>query len=247
MRYSGSKSKFADKIIEIISKNLSKKKYYIEPFCGGCNVIDKVDCENKIANDSNWYVCELWKSIQNGWIPPKNVTRERYYQLKKLSTETGIVMTDEDAAEIGYVGNSCSNGSAWFNGYANFNKKRNENHILEAYNNIIKQIENFKGLKDIRFISKDYSEIEYPSPSDCVIYCDPPYASTKQYADKFDSERFWKWVKKMGEMGYEIYVSEYSAPDFMKCIWKCEKKDGMKNCCKGERQNTKIEKLFVFI
>lgn len=247
MRYSGSKDRFAKYIMPIVTRNLTEDKVYIEPFCGGCNMLSKVDHPNKWGNDKNSFVISMWEAIKNNvWKPSENVTKRRYEYLKRVSK---LPISTEDklalSAEIGYVGNACSYGSAWFNGYAKYNEKRKENHIREAYNNMLRQIENFKYLQDTKFTSQDYDKMEYPSPNKCVIYCDPPYMETKKYKDSFDSDKFWAWAKDMSNKGYEIYVSEYSAPDNTICLWEREKKDGLKLCEFGDKQKTKVERLFM--
>lgn len=246
MRYSGSKDRFAKDIIPFITRNLTDDKVYIEPFCGGCNLLSKIEHNKKWGNDKNEFVISMWQAIKdNKWLPQENITKRRYEYLKKvsklpISTKDKLLL----AAEIGYVGNACSYGSAWFNGYANYNKKRKEDHIKEAYNNLLKQIENFKNIQGTIFTSCDYDKMEYPSPNKCVIYCDPPYSQTKNYKDNFDNDKFWEWAKSMKAKGYEIYVSEYTAPNDVTCIWEREKKDGLKLCDFGEKQATKIERLF---
>lgn len=42
----GSKSRIAKEILSVMLPY--RKNWYVEPFCGGCNVIDKVD-GNRIA------------------------------------------------------------------------------------------------------------------------------------------------------------------------------------------------------
>ena len=61
MKYMGSKSRIAKDIVPIIQKYLDDYKIdtYIEPFCGGCNVIDKIQCNTRIASDVNKYLIEL--------------------------------------------------------------------------------------------------------------------------------------------------------------------------------------------
>ena len=45
MKYMGSKAKVARYIVPIIQKQIERSgcETYLEPFCGGCNVIDKID------------------------------------------------------------------------------------------------------------------------------------------------------------------------------------------------------------
>ena len=54
MKYMGSKSRIAKNIIPIIQKYIYDNNivHYYEPFCGGCNIIDKIKCESKYANDN---------------------------------------------------------------------------------------------------------------------------------------------------------------------------------------------------
>lgn len=61
----GSKSRIAKHIVQIIQRYIDENniKCYIEPFCGGLNVIDKVKCEYKIASDIHRYLIALFKNI----------------------------------------------------------------------------------------------------------------------------------------------------------------------------------------
>lgn len=38
---------------------------YVEPFCGGCNTIDKVK-GLRIGNDKNKFLISMWKCLCNG-------------------------------------------------------------------------------------------------------------------------------------------------------------------------------------
>ena len=179
-----------------------------------------------------------------------NVTEEEYYDIKQSYLDNNCKYPDYIK---GYVGNCCSYGGAWWNGYARFNPKKNENHILEAYNGLKKQVENFKYLKETDFIYGSYESVVHTfcfSPEykcyKVMAYFDPPYADTKKYESDFDNIHFWNACRFYSKYLENLYISEYSAPSDFKCIWKKEKKDGMRNTKKGERQNTKIEKLFIY-
>ena len=145
---------------------------------------------------------------------------------------------------IGYTGSSLSFGSSWFNGFANYNPKRKEDHVKEAYNGIMKQIKDFKYIEETIFLHDFYSNPKYKNGS--VVYCDPPYLNTKRYISDFRHDIFWDWVRFMAtEKKCFMYVSEYEAPNDFKCIWEKEKKDGMGSSTTGISK-TKIEKLFVY-
>ena len=58
MVYMGSKAKITDYRVPVIQSHIavSGSRTYIEPFCGGCNVIDKIKANNRIAADKNEYL-----------------------------------------------------------------------------------------------------------------------------------------------------------------------------------------------
>ena len=96
MQYLGSKNKIAKHLLPIILKNRKPEQYYVEPFMGGGNMIDKVD-GLRIGNDINYYLIEMWKSLQKGWIPPDVVTEEEYRYYKKCQEI-------EDPAMVAFIG-----------------------------------------------------------------------------------------------------------------------------------------------
>lgn len=253
MRYSGSKAKIAKHIIPFIMNELKPGFKYVEPFVGGCNVIDKVDWKYKCGYDSNNYVIALWNAMKMGLLDniPSEVTEDKYNEMKELARRNTCSDTYPQYI-IGYVGNACSYGSAWFNGYAKFNEKRGEDHIKEAHNGFKKQVFSFKHLLDTHFNTSDYKtaiafETNLGKNKNVVIYCDPPYRGTKGYKDGgFDSDEFWDFIRYYSKAGIKIFVSEYEAPDDFKCIWCAEKKDGMGTTKCGCKQKTKIEKLFIY-
>ena len=252
MRYSGSKKRFSKDIVPILMRDINKDTLFIDAFAGGMNIVSEVPHPNKIAIDINKYVIALWREIQKNGMTniPMDVSEEMYYDIKKSYLDSDNRYPDYIK---GYVGNCCSYGGAWWNGYAKFNPKKNENHILEAYNGLKKQAENFKYLKETLFICGDYDTMitqimtyqEY-NKYEKVVYFDPPYADTKKYESDFDNIKFWNNCRYFSENVKSVYTSEYTAPSDFKCIWKKEKKDGMKNTKKGEKQNIKIEKLFIY-
>lgn len=247
MRYSGSKKRFAKYLLPIITEHLTKDTYFIDAFMGGANILSEISqTEKKIGIEINKYVHSLWVELRTHGMEriPKEVSEEMYYDVKQ-----SYINQDNRYPYyiIGYVGTCCSYGGAWFNGYARFNPNKNEDHIKEAYNGLKKQVENFKHFKETYFYNNTYEIINtIKFPKGTVIYCDPPYANTKKYESDFDHVYFWDWVRHMSQNGFYVYVSEYEAPDDFKCIWQMNKKDGMSATKKGQKQQNKIEKLFVY-
>ena len=250
MRYAGSKRRFARYIVPILETEINKHPdtVFIDMFMGGANILSEVDSSSiKIGIDNNHYMISLWDHLKYyGYKDiPETISEEEYYKIKQ-----SVVNNDKKYNPwlIGYVGTCCSYGGAWFNGYAHFNPNKNEDHIKEARNGLIKQYNNFKNMDDTIFLEMSYDEFNFRKDTDYVVYCDPPYFDTKKYMSDFDNNKFWGYVRKTSKEfpNIKFFISEYNAPDDFKCIWQMEKKDGMSTTKKGIRQNTKIEKLFVF-
>lgn len=236
MRYQGSKTKMKKTIREFVEGNIKKNQTYVEPFVGGCNSFSEINHPNKIGCDTNQYLIDMWEEIKkNNFNPPQNVSEELYYDIKNDCITNGDKYSNALKA---YVGFACSYGSGWWNGYAHYNERKNEDHIKEARNGLIKQIERFKNLSNSTFINCDYKTLELPNKS--FIYCDPPYANTKQYANSFDNNEFWEWCRTKVNEGHTLLISEYNAPDDFICVWSKEMQDGMKSI-----NGKKVEKLFI--
>jgi len=227
MKYMGSKNRIAKEILPIILKERKDGQFYIEPFCGGCNMIDKVEGK-RIASDQNHYLIELLKKLQEGWIPPKGISEEQFEDMKKNPKH----YTDH---LIGYVGFQLSFGAMWFSSYRK-DKIGKRNYSVEAFNNVMKQAPKLLGIK---FICSPYEDLEYPENS--IIYCDPPYEDTIKYnaVGSFDHHKFWCWCREMSKKGHTVFISEYNAPEDFECIWEKKLQNGL-----GKSKNT--EKLFKY-
>jgi len=206
MKYMGSKARHAKEILAIILADRKPGQWYVEPFVGGANVIDKVD-GNRIGADTHPHLIALWKAVSTGWLPPVNVSESEYAAAKKM----GVF------AYTAFVGFGCSYSGKWFGGYARGNDVNGNprNYAAESARNIEKQADS---LKCVLFFNTSYDQLEIPVRS--IIYCDPPYAGTTKYAtDAFNHEAFWRWCEQKAVDGHTVFVSEYSAPDSWECVW----------------------------
>jgi len=238
MKYMGSKNRIAKEILPIILKDRSEKQWYIEPFCGGCNMIDKVNDSKCIANDINEYLIEMFKKLQSGWIPPREISREMYHQIRKNNEKYFKWL-------VGWAGFNCSYGGDWFKGYAGKTQTKQgiRDYQDEAFRNVMKQVEN---LLKITFMNLEYDKINYPNNS--IIYCDPPYENTTKYLQNngFKHDKFWEWVREMTKAGHKVFVSEYNAPEDFKCIWEKQVKSSLSANGKIGGNKISTEKLFIY-
>jgi DNA adenine methylase len=204
VKYLGSKNRIAKHLLPIMLKERGNR-VWVEPFVGGANMIDKVTEGERIGNDSNKYLIALLKAVQNGWIPPRSVSKEMYYDVKNNQG----VYPDE---VVGFIGFLCSFSGKWWGGYAN-DKKTGRNFADEGSRNLVKQAKN---LNRITFVCGNYLEMDIPPNS--LIYCDPPYKGATKYYCDFDHIVFWNWCREKVKEGYIVFVSEYSAPDDFICV-----------------------------
>lgn len=234
----GSKARIAKYILPIILKDRKEGQWYVEPFCGGCNTLDKVT-GNRIGCDSNEYLIALFDAVSKGWIPPEFISEGDYSRIGNNK--------DENMPLTGYVGFAFSYGGKWFGGYRRDVAGTSENKELKegnektqsriSYQSITMQAEKLKG---VHFIHKSYLDLNFNQP--CLIYCDPPYEGTTKYKDKFNHAEFWDWCRKMKQDGHTIFISEYNAPEDFKCVWE---KEITSSLTKDTGSKKAIEKLFT--
>ena len=235
LKYMGSKARLSKDIAPIINNIIKDKQIntYIEPFVGGANMIDNINCDNKIGADNNEYLIEMWKGLQGGWNPPKSLTREEYNDIKNNKNNY--------PKELVAIAGFCATYNAkWFGGYAGVVTTKigtERNYYDESIRNIKKQVPK---LMDVEFIFADYQY--FTGYKDTLIYCDPPYQSTTKYdsSNGFDHDAFWNWVRRMSKYNV-VLVSEYDAPDDFKCIYE---KTLTTTLDKNSRKKD-TEKLFV--
>lgn len=233
MKYMGSKARFTKEILPIILKERKQDQWYVEPFGGGMNSICEVS-GNRIANDSNFYLIEMWRELIKGWIP-EEISKDEYLQVKKNKEKYPPYL-------VGWIGFNCSYSGKWFGGFAGKTKTKTgivRDYQAEALRNIQKQILRLNG---VLFENKSYNELSVPKNS--IIYCDPPYEGTTKYASEFNHELFWDWVREMSGAGHSIFVSEYNAPNDFSCIWQKEAKSSLSANGKVGGNKVSIEKLF---
>ena len=236
MIYMGSKSRIAEQILTIILEGRKDGQYYVEPFCGGCNTIDKVP-GNRIANDSNPYLIAMWEALSWGWDPPKIIDKDHYRDVQKCYNQG----TDEYPMHyIGWVGFVGSFNGKFFGGYAGHSAMNAaggiRDRIGEAIRNISAQVPLIGG---VQFTNRSYADMIIPPNS--IIYCDPPYEGVTKYEYSIDREKFWAWCRERVTEGHKVFISEYDAPDDFVCVW--ERK--LRVCVNPGIGKQAIEKLFI--
>jgi DNA adenine methylase len=229
MKYLGSKRRIAKYILPIILKDRKEGQWYVEPFVGGANTIDKVT-GNRIGGDIHFELIEMWKHIQIHGVTqlPSILSKQEYdyIRLKRHKVDPWLV---------GFVGFNATFGAKWFGGYARPRDLVRTPDITSGRNSLETQI---PFIKDIVFVHTAYHLLDYPPNS--IIYCDPPYRKTTKYKDGIDYEHFYQWCRDMKSRGHIVYVSEYNMPEDFICVWSKDQKVHI-----GETTLNKIERLYT--
>jgi len=199
MRYMGGKSRIGKQLGAILNEYLDGTLDFIEPFVGGFNIVPHIKTTGRIeCGDANAALINFYRAVQEGWLPPENVSEEEYQLAKSLPN------TDPRKAFIAVAG---SFAGKWFGGYA---RSKGRDIVSEGYRNIAKKAEH---IKRVNFWNCDYYEVWSYGMPQCVIYCDPPYEGSTGYdgVSGFNNAQFWDWCSHMARRHY-VFVSEYACP-----------------------------------
>lgn len=209
MRYLGGKSKIAKKLASVIGTG----ELLVEPFMGGGAMTAALAPNFKEVRSYDIHpdLIMLWDALKNGWIPPSEISEQQYAELKN-SPPSAL------RAFAGFAGASW--GGKWFGGYA---RGGGRNYADEAARSLLRDI---KKMANVTFACLDY--LDLPLPTNATVYADPPYAETTGYMNGFDNKAFWQKMNEWAESGCKVYVSEYTAPEDWREVWRMERTRDMK-------------------
>lgn len=243
MVYQGSKNKIAKYIVPIIQKYIDDNNItvYVEPFCGGANIIDKIQCKTKIASDYNEDLIALLKYAQKDnelSIAPEECTFEHYSDVRENRKQCTNKYSKEYTALIGYC---ASYGGRYYDGGYGRDSKGGRSIYNERLKNLKEQAHS---LKDIHFFCRDYKDYLSFDIKNALFYLDPPYKGTKQYSKQnINYDEFYDFCRNLSKNNIVI-ISEYNMPDDFECIWEKERKVLQKsNRVIGDKA---VEKLFTY-
>lgn len=240
MRYLGSKNKIAKDIVPIIQSYINEDTAgFIDCFCGGANIIDKISCKNKIAIDIHPQLIALLNYAKfNSDLIPDRITEEEYNKVKEHKD-------DYEDWYVGLVGFCSSFGAKYFGGYArNYKGDNTGDWSASAIKALKEQSKNFM---DIDFVCTDFRNLDINNINNYVVYCDIPYKNTTRYqTKKFPYDEFYEFAKKLSENN-TVIISEYDMPSEFNIIWEKEIRTNIdNNIDKDIQKRTRTEKLFTY-
>lgn len=231
MRYFGGKQRIARALVPELQKYIKEGQTFVDAFCGSCNIISKIKADRRIGNDLCEELIALHIAVQQGWIPPSNVSLEEYAEVR--------VNPEIPKHLKGFIGFGCSFAGKYFGGYARGGEGRN--YALNAKNSLL---EKHQTMKDVEFLHGSYEDIDIPPNS--VVYCDIPYKNTTGYSvGHFNHDLFYEWAEKKSLEGNIVLVSEYghNVPSGWEVLWEHKSKKDIRN--KEGVQDATVEVLMA--
>ena len=94
-------------------------------------------------------------------------------------------------------------------------------------------------LQQLQISNLSYDKVNIETDiSETILYLDPPYANTKEYAEKFDIKKMYEYIEKSR---YKIYMSGYES--HLDSVFEMEHSSSLS----ATNNNKKvIEKLFLY-
>lgn len=226
MRYLGGKYRLRKQIASYLASIRLEGQAYWEPFVGSASVLSEMTGK-RYASDASKELIAMWQAVQRGWVPPDSVTEEEYALARDGHYPDRLT---------GFIAYGCSWGGKWFGGYA---RGENRNYANEAGLSLVRQA---PSIIDVHFENVSFLSAIAPAPR-CLIYCDPPYASTTGYGNvpAWSVSDLWARVRELGDDGHTVVVSEYAAPSDFECVLEMNTSTDLRGKNGRERR---IEKLF---
>ena len=127
------------------------------------------------------------------------------------------------------------------------------NTMLDALQSLqrLERLQSLERLERVEIHQGCYKEVELPEPTECVIYCDPPYIDSGGYHKQtlkngktsFNHSEFYDYVESLAKQGYKVFISEYDMPrDRFKSVFSVAKRQNLHHLGAGA---IKQEHLFM--
>lgn len=213
--YTGGKCGIGKAIAEQLNLIDPSAQWYWEPFVGMCGVMRHIRRPVRVGTDIHSELIAMWQSLQQGWIPPRQISEQQYMEIKQNPKAPPALRA--------FVGHGYAFGGAYFDAF----KPKYGDGIecgRRAFNGVMTTL---ALVRDVHFFAQPYQKglprsLRIPKGQRALIYCDPPYAHSGQQVKNlsfvFDHEQFWEWVRQQSKH-HTVVVSETQAPADFVAVW----------------------------
>lgn len=221
MKYMGSKRRIAHHILPLVLADRKPGQWYVEPFCGGGNMLEHVD-NPRLASDAHPYLIALLRELQTQ-VPfaPPPISETAYKAMRQHKDAFPAWL-------VGYAGFNLAFAADFFAGYAK--DAKGSDYEARATRNLNKQAPKLAGV-----------DFRHGSYLDLPI---PPYRGTTGYkAGAFCHDTFYLWCHEQARAGHQVFISEYDMPrEWFRCVWEGEVALNLDSTKAARRA---VERLFV--
>lgn len=257
--YMGSKNQ----IVKALIAQLPSARYFVDLFAGGCAMTHGAILSGKyerfIANDISDAPSLFLDAINGKFKDEKRwISRDDFFALKDKDPYVRILWSFNNNCERYLYGKKIEN----YKKAQHYKEILGDNSLMKDFKNFdfyeysdatirtceqkrrLARLNNCIGLElnSLQITQKSYKEVELPRPSECVIYCDPPYKGTTGYLEReknkklgikgkmrditsFNHDEFYDWCIEKAKQGYKVFISEYKMPsDRFKSVFNIEKR-----------------------
>lgn len=227
MVYVGSKARIARYFVPVIQGAIDENGLctYVEPFVGGANVIDRIQCKRRIGFDINPYLIALLQHAKIGGELPTHMSENEYKAIRKNPSSYPMW-------QVGAAWFLASKGGT-FGKYERTHTTKfgnSRDYYEEARRKLLYQLPN---IRNVLFDCVDYGElssrtgltqlltVSIKDKLPNCIYCDPPAVGatvTDRYSKNFDMDEFWDVARIWSERNL-VFVSGLTAPDDFAPVW----------------------------
>lgn len=177
---------------------------WVEPFMGSGAVGFNLAPKRAIFSDTNIHLIDFYRAIQNGELTSAGCRKFLESEGARLKLRGGDYFYEvrdrfnesHDPYDFLFLNRSCFNGLMRFNRQHRYNVPygHNDNRFSKEYvTKIVNQVEYVQAKiteNDWEFLAMSYGDAIDASPSNSLIYCDPPYIGlTSTYYDTWDEEK----------------------------------------------------------
>ncbi len=236
MQYLGGKGRVGKYILQNLP--VYNKRVW-EPFCGGLSFSELLApwCSSILVSDIHAPLIHLIRAVRDGWNPPLHLTEEEYHAARFLPAHNPL---------HAFAGFGASFGGKWFAGYAGDERIGSPHTIRGSATRLVEKVKALQKT-EARIECIDFCSGVVPNgsgfgkPRFDLIYCDPPYSGTEDYGNSFDHSAFWNVCRDWAQRGITVFVSEYSAPQGVECVWM---KKSWVSIGGLNKTNTRTERLY---
>jgi DNA adenine methylase len=257
LKYHGGKSYLARRIVELMPDH----DVYVEPFCGGCNVLlNKPKADVEIAGDAYGAVINFWQTLQRDGDNVVAIVNDVAYRREDFDAAKAFcenIGPDCDplawAAEF-LVWNRMSRGGLGRDFAWSERLRGGMPGDVNAWDTMVRAMKQVRRrVEGVAFCPRDARTLirQYDQPG-ALIYCDPPYlketrAVRSAYAHEMSYEDHMELLAALRRCRGKVMLSGYDSTLYHTALkgWRCKRWDMANHSGQSAVKQRRVECLWM--